>query len=276
MANKESSGTDRTEPAASLPTVMANKESSGTDRTEPAASLPTVIASLVGLVGVIAAILALPQYRLVWFAVVAIALIPPVLSWLWPKMRRSPRWQSLGPWLAALLVVATGAALVTAFQHSSNNVPGAASTESLPQAHEDPEGPITIKPPSNAGDAGECLNISLSGQVPAGEELVVANQLQGSNQWYFKPASQGTDIRTWSAMITLGSRNMPKHVQSQTFTIYVALMTKWLADYLATTQQYQSGSNTFWASSEWPPSALEAGETTVIRTQVTGPASCPP
>jgi hypothetical protein len=68
---------------------------------------------------------------------------------------------------------------------------------------------------------------------------------------------------------------MPTGVESQTFAIYAELMTKWLADYLVTMQQYQGASNNYWVSSQWPPSALKTDEITVTRLERTGPTYCP-
>jgi hypothetical protein len=125
--------------------------------------------------------------------------VPLALSWLKPGFRHWPRWQSLGPGLAALVVLAAGAVLITAVHHNSNATSTTNSTQPPPQAYEDPAAPIIMNPVSNADNVGECIPISLSGHVPAGEELVVATQLQGSDQWYFKPASQGIDSNTWTA-----------------------------------------------------------------------------
>jgi hypothetical protein len=252
--------------------LMADEESSGTTST----STPVIIGILVSLAGVIAAIFALPQYRLSWLVVVVIASVPPASWWLkrdvWQRRYR----QGFTPFLAALVVVATGAALITALQNIPTQSTEAETDQSPPQAHEDSAAPININRLFNTSEVGECLRISLSGIVPTGEELVVANQLQGSGQRYFKLASMGTDSDTWSADLTLGSEQMPTGLKTQTFTIYAALMTNWLADYLATTQQYQGSTNTFWASSQWPPSALKTDEIAVIRTEVTGPRSCQP
>jgi hypothetical protein len=252
---------------------MAEEGSSGTISTTILATTTIVLS----VVGVIAAILALPEYRLIWFVVIGTALVPLAMTRLKQSFRKWPYWQRLAPLLAALVILATGSALISALQNNPIQSTGMDANASPSQAYQDQSTPIEVNLSSfNPSAVGECLSISLSGHVPAGEELVIANQSQGNPQRYFKSAKMGTDSNTWTISMTLGSKAIPKGAKSQTFTVDVALMTKWLADYLSTMQQYQGSGNSFWVSSQWPPSALKIEEFTVNRTQRIGPSSCPP
>jgi hypothetical protein len=255
-------------------TDMANEETPEDANAETANTLYAKLAIITGLAAAIVGAVVLPGYRLVWLLFIVIALAPPVAWWLILKVRRWKHWGGISPWLLTISIIASGVALIEILHHTSRDNTEASSNASLPQAYED--GPIVVTPPSDAGNVGECLTLQLSGQVPAGEELVAGNQQQGSDQRYFKPVRPGTDDKSWSVTITLGSQRLPGKVKAQTYTIYVALMTKWMADYLATTQQYQGGTNTFWISSQWPPSALEVSQMRVVRTVQVGPASCQP
>jgi hypothetical protein len=238
----------------------------------------TTLNAKVGIVATVAAAIVgaavLPGNRLVWLIIVIIALTPPVAWWLSSKVRRWRHWRGVGPWLLTISILASGVALIEILHHISGNNTSASVNGPPPQAYED--GPIIITPPADPDHVGECLALSLSGQVPAGEELVVANQQQGSDQRYFKPVSPGTDDSSWSVTIALGTKLMPSNVKTQAYTIYATLMTKWIVDYLSTMQQYQSSTNTFWVSSQWPPSALQVGQMAVVRSVRVGPASCPP
>lgn len=175
--------------------------------------------------------------------------------------------------MAAVFAGLTGAAAYAGWagkpSQTSPNFTNAPS-----EAHEDSQAPIRITPPSDPAHVGRCLTLNLSGRVPDGEQLIIVNQIEGSSQRYFKPASMpGTDKSSWSISLTIDNQQIPK---PQKVAIYAVLMTKRLANYLTTMQQYQNESNNYWASSQWPPSALIANQISVTRTQITGPKSCPP
>src|ERR1022692_3095396 len=159
---------------------------------EAPALLYAKLGILTALVTAIVGALVLPGYRLVWLATVAIGFVPPGLWWLKPAIQRWPRWRVIGPWLMTISIVALAAVLITIIHHNSSNSADI-RTGQPPQAHENAAAPIVITSPSDPDHVGGCLTLALSGKVPAGEELVVANQLQGSDQRYFKPASPGID-----------------------------------------------------------------------------------
>jgi hypothetical protein len=176
--------------------------------------------------------------------------------------------------MAAVFAGLTGAAAYAGWAGKPSQLSPNLTNAAPSKAHEDSQAPIEITPPSDPTHVGRCLTLNISGRVPDGEQLLVVNQIGDSSQRYFKPASMpGTDDNSWSISLTIGNQQMPK---PQKVTIYAVLVTKWLADYLTTMQQYQNESNNYWASSRWPPSALIANQISVTRSQITGPKSCPP
>jgi hypothetical protein len=215
-----------------------------------------------------------PGNRLFWLIIVIIALAPLVAWWLSPKVRRWRHWRGVGPWLLTISTLASGIALLEVLHHTAGTSPSASTDGPPSQAYAD--GPIIVTPPDDPDHVGECLTLSLSGRVPAGEELVVASQQQASGQRYFKPVSPGTNDSSWPVTTALGTKQLPRNVKTQAYIIYTVLMAKWIADYLSTMQQYESVTNTFWASSQWPPSALQVNQMTVVRSVRVGPESCPP
>ncbi len=176
--------------------------------------------------------------------------------------------------MAAVFAGLTGAAAYAGWAEKPSQTSPSFANAAPSEAVEDPQAPIQITPPSDPTHVGRCLSLNLSGRVPGGEQLVVVNQIEGSSQLYFKPASMpGTDPDSWSISLTIGNQQMPK---PQKITIYAVLMAQWLAGYLTTMQQYQNESNNYWVSPKWPPSALIAYQISVTRTQKIGPGSCPP
>ena len=209
--------------------------------------------------------------RAICFVLGVIALVIIAVDLIFARQRRT---MVVALLLAAVFAGLTGAAAYAGWgvkpSQTSPNFTNAAPSEAL----EDPQAPIHITSLSDPAHVGRCLTLNLSGRVPGGEELLVVNQIEGSSQRYFKPASMpGTDNNSWSISLTIGDQQIPK---SQKVAIYAVLMTKWLSDYLTTMQQYQNESNNYWASSQWPPSARIADQISVTRTQITGPKSCPP
>jgi hypothetical protein len=228
---------------------------------------------LASVVCAIAAVLALPRLRIVLIGPIVATLTPLAIWWLMPTVRRWPRWNNFVPYLAALLVVASTVAVITASRSSSQHVTYVDRDQPPPKAHENLAARIAIGPPFGGSGVGRCLTVQLSGRVPKGERLVVAHQLEPHPQWYFKPATAGTNNNIWTVSLTLGSHHMSK--RSNTITIYAVLMSNWLANYLEFMQTFQNIRNTFWVSPKWPPSALKVGQVTVVRVIHKGPKSCP-
>ena len=230
------------------------------------------IAGIAVLLATIGLLLAPPgTFRAICVACGVIAVVSIAVDLIFAMQRRITVVALL---MAAVFAGLTGAAAYAGWvgkpSQTSSNFINAAPSEAL----EDPQAPIQITPPLDPANIGRCLTLNLSGRVPGGEQLLVVNQIKGSSQRYFKPASMpGTDNNSWSISLTIGNQQIPK---SQEVAIYAVLMTKWLANYLTTMQQYQNESNNYWASSQWPPSALIADQISVTRTQITGPKSCPP
>jgi hypothetical protein len=254
-------------------------ERNGNSADENATSSPTAILATCGAIAGIAVLLATiglllaspGTIRAICFVCGVIAVASIAVDLAFAKQRRITVVALL---IAAVFAGLTGAAAYAGWvekpAQASSNITNAGPSKAL----EDPQAPIQIVPPQHPARVGRCLTLNLSGGVPGGEQLIVVNQIIGNSQRYFKPASMpGTDNNSWSISLTIGNQQIPK---PQKVAIYAVLMTKWLANYLTTMQQYQAETNNYWVSSEWPPSALIADQISVTRTQITGPKSCPP
>jgi hypothetical protein len=252
-------------PAADNGAFSANEEKS---------ARPDKWGTLVTAVSAIAAILALRRLLVVEIAAGAAILSPLAVWWLIPPVRRWPHWNRFVPYLTSLVIAASTVALVAAFRTSPPHIIYRDPDQLTAKAHEDRAAPIAIDPPPGGSGIGRCLTVQLSGRVPKGEELVVAHQLKPYPNWYFRPATAGVNDNSWTVSLTAGGQNMPK--RSGTVTIVAILMYKRLANYLESLQPSHGGSNTYWISPKWPPSALVIKQTTtVVRVTHKGPKSCP-
>jgi hypothetical protein len=125
-----------------------------------------------------------------------------------------------------------------------------------------PNAPIKITGPSDGSAVRECITVSGTGAVPAGEALVIADQQQGDDQRYFEEdVSVNPGDNTWSAGVTIGQDSDAK----ASYTIYAILMGKSLAEYLSTMQSFNDASNTWWASPQWPAGSTIAAQINVHR-----------